>query len=168
LWYPIISALQDLPDTKQARAEYVTDLSEYRQEPTAHRSTVFVVRPSDYELGIQPIRTTWFVPCHARRPAPMKWYPGMPIKRWEPSKPSGLWANALDLISFRPKHAGKTSRHPDNLDLCPDLDLRRREANDLANGRRWFFGHSKHGTMLSSPVIRREYQPDGMFHPEIQ
>jgi DNA-directed RNA polymerase specialized sigma24 family protein len=31
LWYPILDALYSLPNTKAERAEYVTDLSEYRK-----------------------------------------------------------------------------------------------------------------------------------------
>lgn len=172
LWYPILDALYSLPNTKAERAEYVTDLSEYRPEPAAHHSTVFVVSQSDWELGIEPIRTTWFVPYHDRRPVPMKWYPGMPIRMWEPQGATGLWQHAFDLahepshnLKFADRHAGKRSSEGDE---PLETDLAPREVSGLDDGRRWFFEHPTHGTMISSPVIRREFSANGAFRSHVQ
>lgn len=171
LWIPILDALYSLPATKIERAEFDTDLSEYRR-PRFHASE-FVSR-KDKTAQRQLIFTTWFVPCHEKRQAPLSWYPGMPIKRWEPTSATGLLQHAFDLayepsnnLKFAPKHAGKRSMHADNQDMA-DCHLARREANGLANGRRWFFESRTHGTMLSCPVIRREFDAAGMFQPHVQ
>lgn len=162
IWYPILDALHSLPNTKQARAEYVTDLSEYRQPRTAHRSSAPIVAGETTEHRT-PIRTTWFVPCHVQRPAPMKWYPGMLIKRWEPSNPSGLWATCWECFQIGPKHAGKRSSED-----VAETALSPREVLGLSDGRRWFFEHPTHGTMLSSQVIRREFDAAGVFRPHVR
>lgn len=163
LWHPIIDALYSLPHTMAERAEYVTDLAEYRTPRAAHRRAAPKVTVETAQR--KPIFTSWFVPCHEKRQSPMTWYPGMPVRKWEPTTASGLLAHAWQTLSFGAHHFGK--RSTDGIDLA-DCSLRRREASGLASGHRWFFEHKTHGTMLSAPVIRREYSADGMFRRHVQ
>jgi len=171
LWAPILDALYSLPDSIVGRGEYVSDLTEYRRSKSAERSPAPIgKRRAETFL---PRFQTWFVPCHEKRQSPLSWYPGMPIRTWndraEP-KPAGLWAVAFGLghepnnfLRFADPHAGKRSR-----DELEQVALKRRERRGLSEGRRWFFESKKHGTMISAPVIRREYDADGMFRRHVQ
>jgi hypothetical protein len=167
LWHPILDALYSLPNTKAERAEYVTELAEYRTG-RAERSHVLAC---DGETSPQrkPIFTGWFVPGQEvdgiRR---------VEFRTWEPTSATGLLQHAFDLtyeqsnnLKFAPRAIGKTSMHLDNQDLAED-SLRPREATGLQTGRRFYFEHNKHGAMLSAPVIQREYDADGMFRRHVQ
>lgn len=175
LWHPILDALWDLPATRKERESAhrnavsvakpvrATGISTITDGDTlcfasakwlperSHAPKVTGGATAQRKL----IFTTWFVPCHERRANPvMAWYPGVPIRKWEPTKPSGLWANALDLLSFCPPHAGKRSL--DGMALAEDT-LKPREAYGLAEGRRFYFDHAKHGPMLSAPLFNRGF-----------
>ena len=179
LWVPILEALRSLPDTPERRAEpklrgedrprrdfgrysvmyrrgVATWAGDVSPESSAVRSPVFTCEGGTF-------RNTPLVPCHTKRPSPLTWYPGMPIRRWKKTAPTGIWQVAFGLghepnnyLRFASKHAGKRSLHTDDYDM-ESAALKTREVSGLESGERWFFEHAVHGSMISSPLIRRDF-----------
>ena len=159
LWHPILDALYGLPDSKIGRAEWDTDLSEYRVKRTTERRAVLAVGKDDKPVIFRPRFTTGFVPCHHRRKPyrPMTWYPGMTTWNWhdrpEPA-PSGLLAVAFGLghepnnyLRFSDGAQGKRSNDG-------TVELTRRELSGLERGERWLIDSDRHGVMVRTPLPR--------------
>lgn len=149
IWHPILDALYSLPDSKHARAARA-DLSEYRHPQTAQRTAVFVGKREATER--KPIFTTWFVPFHETRQAPLAWYPGMPIRKWEPTTPSGLLAIAFGLgheptnyLRFGGSNHGKRS-------IDETAELTTRETAGLIRGERWTIERPNGDVLVRTPV----------------
>lgn len=81
LWHPILDALFSLPDSKQGRAAYVTDLAEYRtkrvpsavRRPPSAKTVVRFRRCWNDSVLLEPKREH-----EQRTPRSAPWYPGMP------------------------------------------------------------------------------------------
>jgi DNA-binding CsgD family transcriptional regulator len=147
LWFVIIDALQELPDTKAARGEYVSDLAEYRRPTRPDRRDVFVGR----KKTTRSFARCWndsvtLQPTSPVRLRPAYWFPGIPIRP--------AWG-AIQRRQSRTGGAYAVFLLPDDQQPVTVDTPNRRELAGLERGERFYFENRKHGLMLSIPVIVR-------------
>jgi len=176
LWNPILDALYGIADSKIGRAEFDTDLSEYRMT-TAARPLYAPIASEETAAQRQPLFTTWFVPCHEKRQAPLTWYPGQPIKRWEPCEPYPygiVWDAWKDLGISVPKQIGKvghTHYAPKTTPTTAETErtggeLKNRERAGLNRGERFLFHYTKKPVVTKKRV--REFIRETPTHLEFR
>lgn len=150
LWFPILDALYGIPDTMRARGDYVTDLSEYRRQRVRHSVLARKERRTSVRgWKLAPADCVLLQPTKEQSKPDTRWYPGMPIRKWEPVTPSGLWAKCWE--EFRIGKGSKRSVSKE--DDCFPCDLKPRELAGLQSGLRHFF-RRRDGWYLSSPLQR--------------
>ena len=146
LWSPILDALWGLPDSKIGRADWVTDLTEYRRQK---RSAEHKNAPKVSGGTWTPRFTSWFVPFHAERSV-VQWT----IKSETPAPRPTRGAYAVILL-------------PDESRKDSTVSVTGRELAGMERGERWTIDSSRFGPMVSSPVIRREFDSAGYVVPRV-